>query len=54
MQRLKEGSTWAGLATLLGLAAAFVPPQYTVVVQALAAGAAGVAVKLPEAKSEAK
>lgn len=51
MQRLKEGSTWAGFGTLLGLASAFVPPQYQIFVQALAAGAASIAVKLPEQKA---
>jgi hypothetical protein len=45
MKRLKEPSTWAGLAALFQLAKAVVPPQYHIVVDcatAMAGALAGV------------
>lgn len=48
MNRFKEPSTWAGLGVLLQVLKAFVP-QYAVLIDAASAGAAAIAVKLPEA-----
>jgi hypothetical protein len=45
--RVKEPSTWAGFACLLGLLKV-VLPQYAVVVDGLIAAAAGMAAALPE------
>lgn len=49
MKRLKEPSTWAGLAAILQ-AMKFVFPQYAIVVDAATAAAGGVAVVLREGR----
>lgn len=48
MKRLKEPSTWAGLAVLFQTAKAFVPPQYHIVVDGATGAAAWLAVQLRE------
>jgi hypothetical protein len=48
MKRIKEPSTWAGLAVLFQLAKAFVPPQYQFVVDTASAAAASLGVGLTE------
>lgn len=47
MNRLKEPSTWAGAAAIVGTVGAVVPPQYSWVVTLLSglAGAAAVALR---------
>lgn len=50
MDRIKEPSTWAGLAALFQVLGAFLPPTSQIYAQALSAGAAAIAVKLPELK----
>lgn len=47
MKRIKEPSTWAGLAAIL-LAIKVVVPQYAMLIDAAAAAAGGVAVVLRE------
>lgn len=48
MDRLTEGSSWAGLAAMLQAISAFVPPTWTVWLHAATAAAAAIAVKLPD------
>lgn len=48
LSRLKEPSSWAGISSLFAIVSALLPVQYQVYAQALAGGAAAVAVKLPE------
>lgn len=48
LARLKEPSSWAGLSSLFAIVSAILPAQYQVYAQALAGGAAAIAVKLPE------
>ncbi len=48
MKRLKEPSTWAGLAALFQLLKAVTPPQYHVIVDGATAVAGGLAVNLRE------
>lgn len=48
MNRLREPSTWAGLAALGQLLASFLPAQYAWVGQIITAGAGAAAVKLRE------
>ena len=53
MNRFTEPSTWAGIAALLQLARAFVPPQYQIVVDgatAMAGALAGVIAERGAAK----
>jgi len=48
MNRIKQPSTWAGVAVLFQLAKAFVPPQYHAVVDSVSAAAASLGVALNE------
>ncbi len=48
MNRIKEPSTWAGLAVLFQVLKAFLPPSSQIYADALSAGAGAIAVKLPE------
>jgi hypothetical protein len=49
MKRFTEPSTWAGIAAIASMLAAFLPPQYQLIAQALTAGAGAAAIKLREA-----
>lgn len=53
MNRFSEASTWAGIAALAQVAAAFVPPQWQWVAHAVTAAAGTAAVKIPEGKRNA-
>lgn len=48
MNRFAEPSTWAGIATLAQMLAAFLPPQYAIVAHAVTGAAGGVAVVMKE------
>jgi hypothetical protein len=48
MDRLKEPSTWAGVAAFLGALAGVLPGYYSLAALALSAGASALAVRLPE------
>ena len=48
MNRIKQPSTWAGLAVLFQLAKAFVPPQYHVVIDSFSGAAASLGVAINE------
>jgi len=49
MNRIKEPSTWAGLAALAMVLKPFIPPQWSWVADALGAAAGSAAVGLREA-----
>ncbi len=53
MNRLKEASTWAGLGVMFQVFKAFVPPQYSMVLDTLSAVAGAVAGVVPEAQKQA-
>lgn len=48
MKRFTEPSTWAGVAALLQVLSAFLPPQYQPIVTAITAAAGAGAVALRE------
>lgn len=48
MSRLKEPSTWAGVAGLASVARAFVPVQWQWIADMVATAASGAAIKLQE------
>ncbi|WP_317205569.1 hypothetical protein [Janthinobacterium sp.] len=48
MKRFKEGSTWAGIAAFLQMAAALAPPNVGLVLHTLTAVAVAVAGALPD------
>jgi hypothetical protein len=48
MNRLKEPSTWAGLAAVAQMLKGFVPPQYHVLLDATTAATGALAAGLPE------
>lgn len=48
MKRLKEASTWAGIAAILQAAKLLVPPQYHIVIDGATAAAGAVAGMVPE------
>jgi len=48
MNRFREPSTWAGIACLLSLARALVPPQYGILIDALIAATGSAAVVITE------
>lgn len=50
-KRLKEPSTWAGLAALFQAAQVVLPPPWSLVAQAVVVGAGGLAVALREGAS---
>lgn len=48
MNRLREPSTWAGLAAIVFGLKPFIPPQYVGIAELIASGFGGVAVLLRE------
>lgn len=48
MKRLKEPSTWAGLAALIQMAKAVTPPHYHIIIDGLTGVAGGLGVLLRE------